>query len=199
MTYNAAMPSVSLEQVSTWFTRTLWPFLEDRPAVLGAILVVLLLLILILMMKLKRSMPRIADGQVRVEPCDLPPCRFFTGTIVGSNRGRKNCSLQNLQLLHRHFKFEISDITDRRDKELTAPERGVIGIRLPIKFRAKEEKKIHFFGYHRIAKAEELPDNLSLKVTFNGRKKTLLYSLVRVLDKTYCLRPPDKYPPKRLK
>ena len=197
MTCNVIMSSVSLEQISTWFTRTLWPFLKDNPAVLGAILVVLLLLIL--RRKLTRSVPRIADCQVRVEPCDLPPCRFFTGTIVASNKGSKSYSLQNLKLSHGHYNFEISDITDRRNKEITPPERGVIGIKLPIKFRAREKREIYFFGYHRIAKTEELPEKLSLIVTFSGRRNAFLYSLVRVLDQTYCLRPPDKYPPKRLR
>ena len=192
------MSSTILEQILTWFTETMRPFLEEHAKVLGAILA-LLVLIFILKRKLLKSIPSIIEGQVRIEPCDLPLCRFFTGTIVGSNMGRKRCSLLNLQLLHDRHKFEMSDITDQRDKELTAPERGTIGIRLPVQITAKTKKTIYFFGYHRIAKIEELPETLSLKVTFDGRKKTFLHNLVRVLDETYCLRPPEKYPPKRLK
>jgi len=193
---------MSFEQISTWFNETLRPLLQEHTTVLGAILAALaalLILIFILKRKLVKSIPGIVDGRVRIEPCDLPPCRFFTGTIVGLNRGRKCCNLLSLQLLHERLKFEISDITYRREKELAAPDRGTIGIQLPMQFKAKEEKKIYFFGYHRIAKIEELPETLSLKVAFNGRKKTFLYSLVRVLDETYCLRPPDKYPPKCLR
>lgn len=193
------MSSVSLEQILTWFTGTLRPLLEEHAKVLGAILAALLILIFILKRKLSKSIPRIVEGQVRIEPCDLPPCRFYTGTIVGLNRGRKRCSLLNLQLLHERHKFEMSDVTDRRDKELTAPERGTIGIRFPVQIKAKTKKSIYFFGYHRIARIEELPETLSLKVTFGGRKKTFLYNFVRVLDETYCLRPPEKYPPKRLR
>jgi hypothetical protein len=63
---------------------------------------------------------------------------------------------------------------------------------------AKEKKKIFFFGYHRIGKMEELPESLSIKVTFDNRKNTFLYSLVRVLDTTYCLRLTDQNPPRRL-
>jgi hypothetical protein len=192
------MSSVSLEQMLTWFTETLRPLLEEHAKVLGAILAALLILIFILKRKLSKSIPYIAEGQVRIDPCDLSPCRFFTGMVVGSNKGRKHCILMNLQLLHEHHKFELSDITDRRDKEFTAPERGTVGIRLPVEIKAKAKKNIYFFGYHRIAKIEELPETLSLKVTFNGRKKTFLYNLVRVLNETYCLRPPEKYPPECL-
>ena len=193
------MFSVNLEQILTWFTETLWPLLEERAKVLGAILAALLILIFILKKTLSKSRPFIAEGQVRIDPCDLPLCRFFTGTIVGLNRGRKRCHVLNLQLLHERHKFEISDITDRRDKEFTAPERGTIGIRLPVEIKAKAKKNIYFFGYHRIAKIEDLPETLSLKVTFNGRKKAFLYNLVRVLEETYCLRPPEEYPPERLR
>jgi len=180
----------------TSFTETLRPLLEEHAKVLGAILAALLILIFVLKRKLSKSIPYIAEGQVRIGPCDLPPCRFFTGTVVGLNKGRKHCSLINLQLLHEHHKFELSDITDRRDKEFTAPERGTIGIQLPVEIKAKAKKNIYFFGYHRIAKVEDLPETLFLKVTFNGRKKTFLYNLVRVLEETYCLRPPEKYPTK---
>ncbi|MEA3227149.1 MAG: hypothetical protein U9Q07_14465 [Planctomycetota bacterium] len=184
---------MSFEQISTWFMETLRPFVQEHAIVLSAILAALLVLFLIL--KLFRSKPGIADFQVRVDPCDLPPCRFFTGNIVATNRGRKRCNLVNVQLLHESLKFEISDITDRREKELTAPDRGIVGIQLPVSIKAKEEKKIFFFGYHRLATLEELPETLSLKITFNGRKRTYLYSLARALETTYCLYPSKQNPP----
>jgi hypothetical protein len=193
------MSSIDLQKMLTWFTETLQPLLEEHAKVLGAILAALFILIFFLKRKLSKSIPYIAEGQVRIEPCDLPPCRFFTGMIVGSNKGRTRCRLMDLQLLHDHQKFEFSDITDRRDKEFTAPERGTVGIRLPVEIRAKSKKNIYFFGYHRIAKIEDLPETLSLKVTFGGRKKAFLYNIVRVLDETYCLRPLEKYPPKCLR
>ena len=191
------MYSVSFEQISTWFTRTLWPFVEEHATVLSAVLAALLVLLLILKKKLFGSVPGIADGQVRIDPCDLPPCRFFTGSIVAMNRGRRRCNLLSVQLLHESLKFEFSDITDRREEELTPPDRGTIGIQLPVSVKAKEEKKIFFFGYHRMATTEELPETLSLKVTFNGRKGTYLYSLARALETTYCLYPSEQNPPGR--
>ena len=192
------MYSVSFEQISTWFMRTLWHFVEEHATVLSAVLAALLVLLLVLKRKLFRSVPGIADGQVKIDPCDLPPFRFFTGSIVAVNSGRRCCNLLNVQLLHKSLNFEISDITDQRENELTAPDRGIIGIQLPVSIKRKEEKKIFFFGYHRIATMEELPETLSLKVTFDHRKGIYLYNLVRVLDKTYCLRPSDRNPPRRL-
>ncbi len=193
------MSSVSFEQISTWFMKTLWPFAQEHAAILIPALAILLVVLLFLIRRLSRSLPSIFDSQIRIDPCDLPPCRFFTGSIVAINRGRRRCNLLDVQLVHESLKFEISDVTDQRNSELTAPERGIAGIQLPVSIKGKEGKKIFFFGYHRIATMQELPETLSLKVTFDRRKRTYLYSLVRALDKTYCLRSPDRYPPKRLK
>ncbi len=188
------MSSVNFEQISDWFMNTARPFAEEHAIVITAILAGLLVL-LILKRRLSRSKPGLADVQIRVDPCDLPPCRFFTGSIVATNRGRKSCSLRGVQLLHEIHKFEISDITDKRDEELTAPDRGTIGIQLPVSLKGKQEKKLFFFGYHRIATEEDLPEKLSLKATFNGRKATYLYTLARALETTYCLYPTKQDPP----
>ena len=191
--------STSFEQIPTWFMRTLWPYVQEHAAESGAAVAVLLVLLFILKRRLSRSLPSIVDSRIRVDPCDLPPCRFFTGSIVAVNSGRGGCNLLNVQLVHKSLKFEISDLTDQRDSELTAPDRGIVGIQLPMSIKGREKKTIFFFGYHRIATEGELPETLSLKVTFGRRKRTYLYSLVRVLDKTYCLRSPDRNPPTRLK
>jgi hypothetical protein len=179
--------------------RTFWPFVQEHAAILIAVLAALLVLLVLLVRRLSRSRPAVVDSRIRIDPCDLPPCRFFTGSIVAVNNGRRRCNLLSLQLLHKKLKFEISDVTERRQNELTAPDRGIYGIQLPISIKGKQAKRIFFFGYHRIATVKELPETMSLKVTFGRRKRTYLYGLVRALETTYCLRSLDRYPPKRLK
>lgn len=189
LTHNTVMPSVSFEQISAWSMRELWPLIKEHATVVCAILAGLVALVLLLALKRKlfRSSPGIADCQIRIDPCDLSPCRFFAGSIVAANSGRKFCTLLSVQLTHERLKFEFSDITAHRNKEFAAPERGTVGIRLPVLIKAKEKKTIFFFGYHRIASVEELPENLFLDVVFGRRKVSQRYNLARALETTYCL------------
>jgi len=88
-----------------------------------------------------------------------------------------------VQVLHESLNFEISDIYDEIREENPLRDRGKIGIQLPLKINGNKTKQIFFIGSHKIETLEELPEELSLEVTFDCRKEPLIHHMARESDK----------------
>jgi len=194
------MNVASYEQIFSLIVKFFWHLLKEHATLLitlWASAATAFGLFLIRKLLQGKAKPNVTDAQIRIDPCDLPPFRFFTGSLVVVNDGHKRCNLTGVQLLHESLNFEISDITDLRQKDLTAPDRGTVGVQLPLSIRGNEKKKIFFFGFHQVGTLKELPETLSLEVTFNCRREPFLYGMVREPDtKTYGLCLPEQNPPR---
>jgi len=89
-------------------------------------------------------------------------------------------------VLHESLNFEISDISDEIREEIALRDRGKIGIHLPLQINGNKTSKIFFIGSHKIETLEELPEKLSLEVTFDCRKEPFVHLMKRESDtKTY--------------
>ena len=125
------------------------------------------------------AQPSITEARIRIDPCDLPSFRWFRGSAVAVNNGRKRCHLTALYVLHEHLKFQISDITGRSKTDLTLQDKGPTGDRLPLSIKGNRRKTIFFRGLHEVETLEALPESLSLEVAFDCREGPLRYSLPR--------------------
>jgi hypothetical protein len=97
----------------------------------------------------------------------------------------------NLRVLHESLKFEISYIVDERRGDIAAHDKDTTSEQLPLLINRNKKKKIFFAGIHEVVTFEELPETLSLEVTFDCRKEPFLYSMVRKLNsKKYVLHQP---------
>jgi len=133
------------------------------------------------MKKLFRSKaePDITYTQIKIEPCDLPSYRFIQGSFVAVNSGHKPCRVMQVQVLHEILHFDISDVFDEIREDNPLRDRGKIGIQLPLQINGNKTKKIFFIGSHKIETLEELPEELSLEVTFDCRKEPLVHHMTR--------------------
>jgi hypothetical protein len=185
------MSLASLEQVFSWLAKSLWPLLKQHVIPLTIIcLAVVAIYVILLMRKLFQSKaePDITYAHIKVEPCDLPSFRYIQGSFVAVNSGHKPCKIMRIQVLHESLNFELSDISDEIREEITLQERGKIGLKLPLVIYGNKTKRFSFFGSHKIETLEELPDNLSLEVTFDCRKDPFVHRLNREsVTKNYTL------------
>jgi hypothetical protein len=85
----------------------------------------------------------------------------------------------NVQVLHESLNFDISDISDEIREENPLRDRSKIGKQLPLQINGNKTKKIFFIGSHKIETLEELPEELSLEVTFDCRKEPLIHHMAR--------------------
>jgi len=176
------MSLANLEQIFRWLAKTLWPLLKQHATILITIWAAgTAIYIILLIRKLFRSKaePDVTYTQVKVEPCDLPSFRYIQGSFVAVNSGRTPCNLMRVQVLHESLNFDISDISDEIREEITLQDRGKIGKQLPLQINGNKTKKIFFIGSHEIETLEELPEKLSLEVTFDCRKEPLIYHMTR--------------------
>ena len=184
------MSLTSLEQISRWLAKTLWPLLKQHATLLVTIWsAAAAIYIILLLKKLFRSKaePDVTYAQVKIEPCDLPSFRYIQGNFVAVNSGRTSCNVMRIQVLHESLNFDISDISDEIE-EITLQDRGKIGKLLPLQINGNKTKKIFFFGSHKIETLEELPEKLSLEVTFDCRKEPLIHHMARESGKkTYVI------------
>ena len=179
------MHLASLQQIFDWFVKSLWPFLREYATLLTAIWAAAATIYgVFLTRKLLRAEvePGITDAQVTVEPFDLPSFTFFKGSFVAVNSGRRRCNLTSVRVLHESLNFETTDITDQKTRDFTAKDKGTIGKQLPLSINRNKEKRIFFIGSHKVETLEELPETLSLEVTFDCSKEPLLYGMVRKSD-----------------
>jgi len=180
------MSTASLEQILHWLTKSLWPLLKQHALPITAIwAAVAAIYIIFKIKKLFRSKaePDITYAQIKIEPFDLPSFRFIQGSFIAVNSGHKPCNVMRVQVLHESLNFEISDIFEETREEITLRDKGKIGIQLPLQIKGNKTSKIFFIGSHKIEILEELPEKLSLEVTFDCRKEPFVYLMTREAGK----------------
>ena len=174
------MSFASLEQIFRWLAKSLWPLLKQHAIPITAIwAAAAAIYIILLMKKLFRSKaePDITYTQIKIEPFDLPSYRFIQGSFVAVNSGHKPCNVMRVRVLHESLNFEISDIFDEIREDIALRDRGKIGIQLPLQINGNKTKRIFFIGSHKIETLEELPEELSLEVTFDCRKEPIVHHM----------------------
>jgi len=176
------MSFANLEQIFRWLAKSLWPLIKEHAIPIAAIWAAAAAIYIILhIKKLFRSKaePDVTYAQIKVEPFDLPSYRYIQGSFVAANSGHKPCNVMRVQVLHESLNFEISDIFDDIREETPIRDRGKIGIQLPLSINGNKTKKIFFIGSHIIETLEELPEELSLEVTFDCRKEPFVHHMAR--------------------
>ena len=183
------MSIASLEQMFRWLAKSLWPLLKQYTIPLTAIWVAAAAIYIIFKIKkLFRSKAEadITFTQIKIEPFDLPSYRFIQGSFVAVNSGHKPCNVMSVRVLHESLNFEISDVFDEIREDNPLRVRGEIGIQLPLQINGNKTKQIFFIGSHKIEIIEELPEELSLEVTFDCSKEPLTHHMKRESgQKTY--------------
>ncbi len=176
------MSLTSLEQIFRWLAKTLWPLLKQYAIPLTAIWAAVAAIYIIFKIKKTfrtKAKPDITYAQIKIEPFDLPSYRFIQGSFIAVNSGHQPCNVMQVQVLHESLNFDISDISDEIREENPLRDRGKIGKQLPLQINGNKTKKIFFIGSHKIETLEELPEGLSLEVTFDCRKEPLVQHMTR--------------------
>jgi hypothetical protein len=176
------MSLASLGQIFDWLAKSLWPLLKQHVMPLTAIFLAAIAIYIVLLIKRlfrPKAEPDITYARIKLEPCDLPSFRYMQGSFVVVNSGRTPCNITRVAVLHENPDFQISDISDEAREEITLQDRGKIGVKLPLAIRGNRTKRVFFFGSHKLETLEELPENLSLEVTFNCRKEPFVHRLHR--------------------
>ena len=183
------MSLASLEQIFLWLAKSLWPLLKQNAIPITAIWAAVAAIYIILRTKKlfrSKAEPDITYAQIKIEPCDLPSFRYIQGSFIAVNSGGIPCNIMQVQVLRENLNFNISDISCEITEEITLKNRGKIGKQLPLSIDRNKTKRIFFIGSHKIETLEELPEELSLEVTFDGRKEPLIYRMTRESgQKTY--------------
>jgi hypothetical protein len=172
----------SLEQIVSWLVKSLWPLLKQYTIPITSFWVaVAAIYIIFKIKKLFRSNaePDITYAQIKIEPFDLPSFRYIQGCFIAVNSGHQPCKITRVQVLHENLNFEITDISDEVRDQINPREKGKIGIQLPLQIKDNKTSQIFFLGTHKIETFEELPETLSLEVTFDCRKEPLMQSMKR--------------------
>lgn len=183
------MSTASLEQIFRWLAKSLWPLLKQHAIPIAAIWAAAAAIYIIFKIKIlfrSKAEPDITYAQIKIEPFDLPSFRFIQGSFVAVNSGHQPCNVMHVRVLHESLNFEISDISDEIREEITLRDRGKIGLQLPLQINGNKTSKIYFIGTHKIETLEELPEKLSLEVTFDCRKEPFVHLMKRESgNKTY--------------
>jgi len=179
---NKIMPLSSLEQIFYWLVKSLWPLLKQYAIPLIVIWLAAAAIYIVLLIKRllrTRAEPDITHAHLKLEPCDLPSFRYIQGNFLVTNSGHKPCSLMRVQLLHESMTFDITDISDEIKEDINFQDRGKTGVKLPITINGNKTRRVFFVGSHKIETLEELPDKLSLELTFDCRQEPVTYHLRR--------------------
>jgi hypothetical protein len=183
------MSIASLEQISYWLAKFLWPLLRQHAIPIAAIWAAVAAIYIIFKIKKifrTKAKPDITYAQIKIEPFDLPSYRFIQGSFIAVNSGHLPCNVMQVQVLHESMNFEITDISDEIREEINMRDKGKVGIQLPMEIKGNKTRKIFFIGSHKIETLEELPEKLSLEVTFDCRKEPFVHLMTRESDtKTY--------------
>lgn len=183
------MSFANLEQILRWLAKSLWPLLKLYAIPIAAIwAAVATIYIIFKIKKLFRSKaePDITYAQIKIEPFDLPSYRYIQGSFIAVNSGHQPCNVMRVQVLHESLNFEISDMSDKVREEINPRDRSKIGIKLPLQIKGNKTSQIFFIGSHKIETLEELPEKLSLEVTFDCRKEPFIHQMTRKTGtKTY--------------
>jgi hypothetical protein len=185
------MSLASLEQIFYWLVKSIWPLLKQYAIPITTIWVTAAAVYFILLMKRllrTKAEPDITHAHIKVEPCDLPSFRYIQGSFIAVNSGHKPCKIMRVKVLHENLNFQISDISVETREDISFQSRGKIGAQLPLSINGNKTKRIFFLGSHKMETLEELPDNLSLEVTFDCRKEPFVHHLRREsVTKNYVL------------
>ena len=176
------MGFANLEQILRWLAKSLWPLLKQYALPITAIWAAVAAIYLIFKTKKlfrSKAEPDITYAQIKIEPFDLPSYRFIQGSFLAVNSGHKPCNVMRVQVLHESLEFEISDIYDEAREDNPLRDRGKIGKQFPLQINGNKTKRIVFIGSHKIETLEELPQELSLEVTFDCRKESSVHRLMR--------------------
>jgi hypothetical protein len=183
------MSFINLEQISRWLVKSLWPLLRQHAIPITAFWVAAAAIYIIFKIKKlfrSKAEPDITYAQIKIEPFDLPSFRYIQGSLIVVNSGHQPCNVTRVRVLHESLSFEISDITDEIRDPINPRERGKIGIQLPLQIKGNKTIKIFFIGSHKIETLEELPEKLSLEVTFDCIKEPFTHHMTRESgSKTY--------------
>ena len=179
------MSTVSLEKILHWLAKSLWPLLKQHAVPITAIWAAVAAIYIIF--KIKRlfrtkAEPDITYAQIKIEPFDLPSFRYIQGSFIAVNSGRQPCNVMRIQVLHESLNFDICDISDELREDINPRDRGKIGIQLPLQIKGDRTSQIFFIGSHTIETLEELPEKLTLEVTFDCRKEPLIHHMTRESD-----------------
>ena len=170
----------SLEQIFNWLAKSLWPLLKQYTIPITSFWVAIAAIYIIFKIKkLFRSKAEadITYAQIKIEPFDLPSFRYIQGCFIAVNSGHQPCNVKQVQVLHENLNFEITDISDEVMDQINPREKGKIGIQLPLQIKGNKTSKIFFLGSHKIETLEELPEKISLEVTFDYIKEPLIQSM----------------------
>jgi len=180
------MSIASLEQIFFRLAEFLWPLLKQHAipiAVIWAAVAAIYIIFKIKKLFRTKAEPDITYAQIKIEPFDLPSYRFIQGSFIAVNSGHQPCSVMRVQVMHESLNFEITDITDEIRDQINPREKGKIGIQLPMEIKGNTTSKIFFLGSHKIETLEELPEKLSLEVTFDCREEPFVHIMTRETDK----------------
>lgn len=176
------MSLASLLQIFHWLAKSLWPLIKQYTIPLFTIWVAAAAVYIILIIKKlfrTKAEPDITHAHIKVEPCDLPSFRYIEGSFIATNSGHIPCNIMRVQVLHEILNFQVNNISDEIGDESTLQNKDKIDINLPLSINGNKTKRIFFIGSHKIETLEELPENLSLELTFDCRKEPLVYCLHR--------------------
>jgi hypothetical protein len=176
------MSIASLGQISRWLAKSLWPLLKQHAIPITSIWTAVATIYIIFKIKKlfrTKAEPDITYAHIKIEPFDLSSYRFIQGSFVVVNSGNKPCNVMHVQVLHESLNFEISDIADEVREEINMRDKGKIGIQLPLQINGNKTSKIFFIGSHKIETLEELPEKLSLEVTFDCRNEPFVHLMTR--------------------
>ena len=185
------MSFANIEQTFGWLVKSLWPLLKQHAIPIAAFWVAAAAIYIIFKIKKlfrSKAEPDVTYAQIKIEPFDLPSFRYIQGSFIVVNSGHQPCNVTLVRVLHESLSFEICDITDETREPINPRNKGKIGIKLPLQINSNKTSKIFFIGSHKIETIEELPEKLSLEVTFDCRKEPFICHMTRESGmKTYVV------------
>ena len=165
-----------IEQISTWLSSFVWPFLKEHPV--GTAFMAIFTAWLTQKILRSKAKPSIADAKITVNISDFGPYNAAAVSFVAVNRGSKPCNLRSVQVLATDLTFRVVAVTDER--VLEPIDLGKITGKLPMSIEAYKEKTVSFRAEHNIKGRYALPENLNLEVNFDC--KTIRQEVNRVGD-----------------
>lgn len=163
-----------IEQISTWFSSSVWPFLKEHPV--GTVFMAILTAWLTKKILRSKAKPSIADTKITVNTSDFGPYNAAAASFVAVNRGSKPCNLRSVQVLATDLTFRVVAVTDERVLQPT--DLGRISGKLPMSIDECKEKTVSFRAEHNIKGRNALPQTLVVEVKFDC--KTIRQRLNRV-------------------
>jgi len=128
------------------------------------------------------ALPRITEARIRVDPFDLPSFRWFRGSLVVANNGHRRCLVTYLRVQDEKRQFQINNVAEKSEMDMTLWIKGHIRSLLPSPIDAGESRTLFFGGIHEVESLDELPETLSLEVSFDCRQEPLQCTLTRNAD-----------------